>query len=221
MLFYGISAPPVRDCCPVGFRCRHHQPSAPGRASAIRHSRLLFLAVPALAVAQSTTRISLDSAGSQANGASALASISADGRFIAFSSDATGLVSDDENGVEDVFIRDRAEETVDGTILLSGPVFKQAGTAIQFEWFAAPPDSTYQLMYSLSLGGMVLQGHSFDLAEPAVGLATGQNDGDGRGTWTSGPTPASAAGWTVHFEVSARDGSGQYYDSNAMPVLFY
>jgi Tol biopolymer transport system component len=39
--------------------------------------------------------------------------ISADGRFIAFSSDATNLVPDDTNGVADVFVRDRGLGTTE------------------------------------------------------------------------------------------------------------
>jgi Tol biopolymer transport system component len=53
-----------------------------------------------------TVRESLDSAGRQANGASFKAAISADGRFVAFESDATNLVLGDTNGVADIFVRD-------------------------------------------------------------------------------------------------------------------
>lgn len=54
-----------------------------------------------------TTRISVASDGSQANGASGGPSISGDGRYVAFWSMATNLVSGDTNGVRDVFVRDR------------------------------------------------------------------------------------------------------------------
>jgi Tol biopolymer transport system component len=54
----------------------------------------------------STTRVSVDSAGGQANGASFNAAISADGRFVAFESSATNLVQGDTNGVADIFVRD-------------------------------------------------------------------------------------------------------------------
>jgi len=53
-----------------------------------------------------TRRISLDSADAQVAGTSREASISADGRFVAFKSDATALVPGDTNGVVDVFVRD-------------------------------------------------------------------------------------------------------------------
>ncbi len=56
---------------------------------------------------KTTTRLSIATAGTQANGASDLPQISADGRFIAFQSDATNLVDGDTNNASDVFLRDR------------------------------------------------------------------------------------------------------------------
>jgi Tol biopolymer transport system component len=54
-----------------------------------------------------TTRISVSSAGAEGNGASLPGGISADGRYVAFQSDATNLVSGDTNGTTDVLLRDR------------------------------------------------------------------------------------------------------------------
>jgi len=54
-----------------------------------------------------TTRISISSAGAEANGGSYYPSISNDGRFITFNSDAADLVTGDTNGFIDVFVRDR------------------------------------------------------------------------------------------------------------------
>ncbi len=61
-----------------------------------------------------TVRVSVSSRGAQANAASspnsldlvAGPSISADGRFVAFASDASNLVAGDTNGTEDVFVHD-------------------------------------------------------------------------------------------------------------------
>jgi Tol biopolymer transport system component len=53
-----------------------------------------------------TTRVSLDSAGNQGNRDSRINSISADGRFLAFYSDASNLVPGDTNGSRDIFVRD-------------------------------------------------------------------------------------------------------------------
>jgi flagellin-like hook-associated protein FlgL len=53
-----------------------------------------------------TTRVSTDSAGGQGNDKSYVRAISADGRFVAFNSDASNLVAGDTNGVRDAFIKD-------------------------------------------------------------------------------------------------------------------
>ncbi|MBU6320344.1 MAG: PD40 domain-containing protein [Alphaproteobacteria bacterium] len=52
------------------------------------------------------TRISTDSSGAQANGSSFYAAMSSDGRFVAFSSNATNLVPGDTNGQADLFLKD-------------------------------------------------------------------------------------------------------------------
>jgi Ca2+-binding RTX toxin-like protein len=58
-----------------------------------------------------TTRVSVDSAGNQANGGSLGPSISTDGRFVAFSSNASNLVSGDTNGNYNIFVRDTLTNT--------------------------------------------------------------------------------------------------------------
>ncbi|MBA2355242.1 MAG: PD40 domain-containing protein, partial [Acidobacteria bacterium] len=54
-----------------------------------------------------TTRVSVSSAGVQGNGDSTLPSLSADGRFVTFVSNASNLVSSDTNSAVDVFVHDR------------------------------------------------------------------------------------------------------------------
>ena len=54
-----------------------------------------------------TTRVSVSSAGTQGNGISYDAALSGNGRFIAFGSAASNLVANDTNGNEDIFIHDR------------------------------------------------------------------------------------------------------------------
>jgi hypothetical protein len=53
-----------------------------------------------------TTRVSVASDGAQANYYSLASSISADGRYVAFVSEASNLVSGDTNGAYDVFVHD-------------------------------------------------------------------------------------------------------------------
>ena len=54
-----------------------------------------------------TKQISLDATNDDPNGASFGRSVSADGAFIAYSSDASDLVASDPNGYRDIFVRDR------------------------------------------------------------------------------------------------------------------
>jgi Tol biopolymer transport system component len=58
-----------------------------------------------------TRRVSVASDGTQANGDSILPAISADGRFVAFSSDASNLVAGDFNNLADIFVHDRQDDT--------------------------------------------------------------------------------------------------------------
>ena len=52
-------------------------------------------------------RVNVSSTGAQADGFAGGGAISADGRFVAFSSDATNLVAGDTNALGDSFVRDR------------------------------------------------------------------------------------------------------------------
>jgi len=54
-----------------------------------------------------TERVSVRSNGAQANSWSGYASISANGRFVSFTSEASNLVQGDTNGVQDIFVHDR------------------------------------------------------------------------------------------------------------------
>lgn len=58
-------------------------------------------------VTNQTTRVSVNSTGIQSNSKSSRPSISANGRFVAFISDADNLVAGDTNGTYDVFVHDR------------------------------------------------------------------------------------------------------------------
>lgn len=60
-----------------------------------------------------TTRVSVDSDGVQANAASSSPRVSSDGRYVVFVSSATNLVTGDTNNADDVFVYDR--QTTDTT----------------------------------------------------------------------------------------------------------
>jgi Tol biopolymer transport system component len=71
------------------------------------------LGAPALAAAQNAARVSVASDGGQGDGPSFFGAVSANGRFLVFSSDATNLVPGDSNGKTDVFRRDlKTGETI-------------------------------------------------------------------------------------------------------------
>ena len=60
-----------------------------------------------------TERVSVGSGGTQGNADSLNPSISPDGRYVAFMSDASNLVPGDTNGVSDIFVRDRRRGTTE------------------------------------------------------------------------------------------------------------
>lgn len=66
------------------------------------------------------TRLSVSSAGGQANGSSFQPAMSADGRYVVFASLASNLVDGDTNGVTDIFLRDRMTNTTTRVSLPQG-----------------------------------------------------------------------------------------------------
>lgn len=73
-----------------------------------------------------TTRISVSSAGAEGNGESFEPAITADGRLIAFASRATNLVPGDTNGLIDVFVKDRVTGSIE-RVSVSGAEFQVTG----------------------------------------------------------------------------------------------
>ncbi|MEZ4103493.1 MAG: hypothetical protein R3B55_03010 [Candidatus Paceibacterota bacterium] len=55
----------------------------------------------------------MDDGGVQGSDSSARPSISADGRYVAFQSNATNLVAGDTNGFSDIFVYDRDSNTIE------------------------------------------------------------------------------------------------------------
>jgi Tol biopolymer transport system component len=71
----------------------------------------LIAQTSAAALAQTTTRVSLSSAGAQGDELCTFPRISADGRYVAFYAWATNLVPGDTNATVDAFVRDRRNGT--------------------------------------------------------------------------------------------------------------
>lgn len=74
-----------------------------------------------------TERVSVSSNGTQANGDSTFSSISTDGRYVAFSSEASNLVADDTNDAADIFVHDRENDI---TELIVGPAVFDSGSGV-------------------------------------------------------------------------------------------
>jgi len=72
---------------------------------------LAAVATPGIAAAQTTERVTVDSAEVEGNDASDTSALSADGRFVAFISEADNLVAGDDNDQADIFVRDRQTGT--------------------------------------------------------------------------------------------------------------
>ncbi|MBU4457101.1 MAG: hypothetical protein KKA65_06395, partial [Nanoarchaeota archaeon] len=108
---------------------------------------LSLLVNPALAAAGITTRVSVASDGGQGNGDSSWGvSISADGRYVAFKSNASNLVSGDTNDANDVFVHDRqsgqttrvsvASDGAQGNYHSGSPSISADGRYVAFESYS-------------------------------------------------------------------------------------
>jgi hypothetical protein len=103
---------------------------------------------PAMAQPKPAARLSLSTAGDEANGASRFLRMTADGRHVVFASLASNLVAGDTNGVEDLFVRDRDTDR-DG-------VFDE-------------PGAVATVRINVSTGGAEADAHSLDVRLSADG----------------------------------------------------
>ena len=78
-----------------------------------------------------TQRVAVDSGGAQSDGASRRASLSGDGRYVAFYSEAANLVAGDTNGVADVFVHDRQSGTTQRVSVDSGGAQATGGNSFR------------------------------------------------------------------------------------------
>lgn len=188
---------------------------------------LLFPAVMlSTAAAQVIERISLDSDEVQATGSSTLPQstrvVSNDGRFVVFSSDATNLVANDNNGVSDVFLRDRALGT---TVRIS--VNKDGGNA-SAESHTPCINSDGRFIAFASLAGDLVEGdanglldvyvydrNTGEIIRASVAAANGEPDGDSKDpyisadgryvTFSSSATNLVAEGANINVDIYVRD----------------
>jgi Tol biopolymer transport system component len=117
--------------------------------SAVTALSVVALSLPA-AAQNPVSRVSVDGAGAQGNGDSGIlshGSISQDGRWVAFESQASNLVSGDTNGVADIFVKDLATGAIvritedstgrQGNGSSSSPCLSKDGRFVAFESLAS------------------------------------------------------------------------------------
>jgi len=153
-----------------------------------------------------TERVSVATGGAQADGDSVAPSISADGRFVAFTSDATNLVGGDTNAANDIFVRDRQTNTTERVSIDSGGAQANAGSVEA----TISPDGTFVTFMSLAsnlvagdtngVADVFLRDRSLGTTE-RVNLANDGSQADASsGLWL---TPVSSDGRYVAFDSNA------------------
>src|SRR5207244_12140896 len=113
-----------------------------------------------------TTLVSTNSAGVAGNGTSIAASISADGRYVVFKSDASNLVANDNNGAPDLF---RKDLQTGATVLVSAAADGALSDA----------DATNHGIFVLngsSLGGVSADGRYIAFSSLATNMVPGDNN---------------------------------------------
>ncbi|MBM3882213.1 MAG: hypothetical protein FJ387_21255 [Verrucomicrobia bacterium] len=177
--------------------------------------------------------VALDGAG-EGNAASKTATLSADGRYVAFSSLADNLVAADTNGAKDVFLRDMLTGR---TLLLSRAASGLAGSGWSVDpFFSADGRSLFFVSHApnLALDDYNQTGDLFKveiLGDPTLlaVLERNLNTGQGRLLWNGVPGRSyriefkddlNAAGWSTVPGVFAADGQ-MGVDTRANPQRFY
>ena len=156
-----------------------------------------------------TTRESVASTGEQANGGSWFGSacaISANGRFLAFSSDASNLVPNDTNGRSDIFVRDRElGETTRPVDLGGAPLYESYNPCISADGrFVAFSSAASNLVANDTNGATDV----FVIDRLTGTLTRASVDSRGIGSksgWSSYSPALSADGRIVTFLSSASD----------------
>jgi Tol biopolymer transport system component len=163
-----------------------------------------------------TERISVDSLGGNSDGGSYDPSISSDGRYVTFASDATNLVAGDTNGSSDIFVYDRdTHETIrvsldslggDSNNASSEPSISAGGRYVTFTSNAS----------DLVAGDASGHGDVFVYDRFAAGSTVNGGDGDDRLISAGGVAMTGGAG-ADHFQLnsSAPTNRDQILDFNA------
>jgi hypothetical protein len=168
-----------------------------------------------------TRRVSVDSLRGQADGASHRPVISGDGRYVAFESSATNLVTDDSNAVRDIFVHDRTtKETSRVSSSSAGeqadaesrsPAFSLDGSCVVFESAAtnlvAGDSNAFTDVFSVTLFSfhdrLLLPGWSLIAGGPYSDCAGATLFAFDRGRYRSVSATDMVPGWGYWVRVSA------------------
>lgn len=151
-------------------------------------------------------RLSVSSTGAQANGDSVYPTMSADGRYVVFHSDATNLVTGDTNRKNDVFVRDRTARTTTRISLGAGGA--QLNNTSRYGKIT--PDGRYVAFESLATnlvggdGNGTIDVFVRDLQAGTTRLVS-RASGGGTGNGQSHRHFISATGQVVVFDSAATD----------------
>jgi len=164
----------------------------------------------------STIRVSVDSGGGEADGDSNSPSISGDGRYVAFDSDATDLVGSDNNGKFDIFVHDLQTGTTIRVSVDSGggeangdsnsPSISGDGRYVAFE--SSAPDLVAGdtngkvdiFVHDRDADGNGIYDEVGGISTVRVSLVTGGGEGNGD---SSAPSISSSDGKYVAFDSYA------------------
>ena len=158
---------------------------------------------------QTTERISIGWDGTEANGASGVATLSSDGRWVAFVSEASNLVEGDTNGIWDYFTYDRLTGATRRVSVSSSG--EQADQNIAYPY---PPTISADgrfVAFSSDAGNLVpndVNGAEdvfvFDQLMGTIELISATTDGYAGNSWSRKPSISADGRW-VAFESQADD----------------
>jgi len=167
-----------------------------------------------------TVRVSVGNTGTQGNGAASSPTLSADGRYVAFISEASNLVAGDTNGFSDVFVRDCELGTTERVNVSTGGAQAVGDDAREP---SISPDGRYVVFHS-SAGDLVTtpigvadQVFRHDRETEETILVSADNSGNAGNLGSGGPSVSSGGRYVAFSSASTNLVPG---DTNAASDVF-